>query len=96
MSIQRRVALIGSGEGPWVSTQGLRQPRVKVTGMKAGGAVIVTVCDSPQGFHRETSKQFRFEENGIHLLEEAPWMRVECSGGGRGVICDILTKKAVA
>lgn len=92
MGIQRRVALIGSGQGPWISTQGLREPRAKVTGLKEGGELTVELCESP-GVDRH-HKYFR--TNGVFELHEVPWMRVSCENGGRTVICDILTKKAVA
>lgn len=95
MGIQRRVALIGSGQGPWISTQGLKEPRAKVTGMKAGGRLYVLM--SP---HEEPGASenviLAIVENGVHELHEAKWMRVDCDGGGKNVICDILTRKAVA
>lgn len=93
MGIQRRVALIGSGEGPWISTQGLREPRVKITGLKEGGHVYIQMTRDPRDEERE---ERYVTENGVHVLTEYAWMRVRCVGGGRNVICDILTKKAVA
>ena len=95
MSTQRRVALIGSGEGPWISTQGLREPRAKITGMKDGGRlyIIMSPHEVPGA---EENLILAVEENGIHVLRESKWMRVSCEGGGRSVICDILTRKAVA
>lgn len=92
MGIQRRVALIGSGAGPWISTHGLREPRAKVTGLKAGGCLIVVSRDEENNL----TVVAEVRENGIFELREAGWMRVSCDGGGRNVICDILTKKAVA
>jgi hypothetical protein len=101
MAIQRRVALIGTGMGPWISTQGLREPTAKVTGMREGGRLRIIICDYevPQMFHGETpdeANEVSVSENGIFSLREARWMRVVCHDGGRNVICDILTKKAVA
>jgi hypothetical protein len=92
MGIQRRVALIGSGQGPWISTQGLKEPRAKITGLKEGGEVCVQLCDDPaqERWHNKT-----FQANGVYGLHESQWMRVACANGGKSVICDILTKKAV-
>lgn len=95
MGIQRRVALIGSGAGPWISTHGLAEPRVKVTGMRTGGHILVLMTDEDNPQH-ETAQRHQIVENGVHVLRESRWMRVICQQGGRNVICDILTKKAVA
>lgn len=89
MSIQRRVALIGSGAGPWISTLGLREPVAKVTGMQPGGLIRVYCCHTPGG----ASEIRLIEGNGKYDLKEVAWMMVECQGGGRKVICDILSKK---
>jgi hypothetical protein len=95
MGIQRRVALIGSGQGPWISTHGLAEPRAKVTGMKSGGKLYIVMSTHAEPQASE-NLILAVEENGVHVLREARWMRVSCDGGGRNVICDILTKKAVA
>lgn len=95
VGIQRRVALIGSGIGPWISTQGLREPRAKVTGLKTGGELCVAMSNEPNPEASEWAIR-TFQENGVHELRESRWMRVACANGGRNVICDILTKKAVA
>lgn len=87
--------MIGSGQGPWISTQGLAEPRAKVTGMKDGGELIVTVCNADNPV-QETSMFRIIKENGVYELKEGRWMQVHCHNGGRNVICDILTKKAVA
>lgn len=94
MGIQRRVALIGSGQGPWISTKGLAEPRAKVTGLKGGGEVKVLIRRDAGSY--ENDRILRIVENGVYVLHEAEWMQVSCENGGRGVICDILTKKAVA
>lgn len=92
MSIQRRVALIGTGTGPWISTKGLREPVAKVTGLRPGGTIVVTMCNA-QNPANETSAFKTISEDGRHELHEAQWMQVICVEGGRKVICDILSKK---
>lgn len=95
VAIQRRVALIGSGMGPWISTKGLMSPRAKITGMKNGGKICIamTDADDPRVEHSITQTM---DDNGVFDLVPAKWMRVWCNDGGRNVICDILTQKAVA
>jgi hypothetical protein len=95
MATQRRVALIGSGTGPWISTQGLAEPRAKVTGLKEGGELHIFIS------HNENPEEGPchirpVNENGVFDLVEGKWMRALCINGGRNVICDILTRKAVA
>jgi hypothetical protein len=86
--------LIGSGIGPWISTQGLREPRAKVTGMKQGGRVQIELAQVDPT--TAAPAVLEFSDNGVHVLSEVRWMRVRCLDGGRHVICDILTRKAVA
>lgn len=92
MSIQRRVALIGSGTGPWISTKGLREPVAKVTSLKPGGTLRVYCCQAEEP-HGAVSEIRIITENGKFELKDAQWMMVDCDGGGRNVICDILSKK---
>lgn len=92
MSIQRRVALIGSGTGPWISTKDLKEPVAKVTGLKPGGTIVITMCNALNPVN-ETSAFKTIDSDGRHELREAQWMQVVCVEGGRKVICDILTKK---
>ena len=92
MGIQRRVALIGSGTGPWISTLGLREPIAKVTGMKEGGKLMITMTNAQEPTSTGC-EVLTVDTNGKHVLREARWMRVDCVYGGRTVICDILSKK---
>lgn len=92
MTIQRRVALIGTGHGPWISTIGIKEPVAKITGLRPGGMILITLCRDPADATND-GRILNFTEDGKHPLHECNWMQVSCVDGGRKVICDILSKK---
>lgn len=93
MGIQRRVALIGSGRGPWISTLGLLKPVAKVTGLQNGGQIVIEMCDGANPEVAEVTFMEAIRENGKTVLREVHWMRAVGQEAGRNVICDILSMK---
>ena len=71
--MRQKVALIGSGTGPWISTVELQRPELYISGLRSGTHVVLEQSSSP-------TVESTFEQNGTFSVERAKWMRVRTEG----------------
>lgn len=85
----KKVAFIAGKEGPWVPTQDIPSPRLKVQGLSSGEIRVV----QRQG---ATEVETRVTTNGIHELKVADWSKVHYDGAATQVLCHIMAGRKVA
>lgn len=88
MSI-RRLALVGTAVGPFIRTDRIKTPVLRVTGLPTGGTVHVRL------FRGENVQELQAAGNGELDVPYAEWMQVHCNAPkGHRTICSILTKRS--
>ena len=88
---QRKIALVGTATGPWISVRNMRPLSVKVS-MPAGLQVQVFVT---AGEHQDdTGKMLIITEPGEYPLMDGNWARVYVMGGKPdAVLCTLYSRK---
>lgn len=86
----RRIALIGTNEGPWVDISRIKNPVLRVCKLPSHGKVVVTMklSDGDSFF-------VALDANGDHSLPVGSWAQVSVRNCTQHfTVCEILSKKA--
>lgn len=86
MPVIKKVVLIGAKDSPYISSRGMRKPRVVVRGDK-DVRVLVTVCDTFDGEKVEC-----VVPSGDHEIGTGSWMKASViEGDHTSVFCTIVS-----
>lgn len=80
----RRLALVGTAIGPWICTQRIPEPILRIAGL-VEGKVLVHMRDD-----HKAAQTHEVAENGEHPVPAAAWMCVELTHPSRSTICEII------
>lgn len=83
----RRLAMLGSRSGAWISIQGMRNPHLRITNSK-GARVLVQLVQADQ-----SAEEKHFAGDGVYALPEADFARVSSGEGNTKMICDIISRR---
>lgn len=86
----RRLALLGSKSGAWISILGMPNPHLRIC-ESAGSPVNVAVV-----LQDDSVDEMLFVGDGEYPIGEASWVRVSCGKGNTKMICDIVSRRRVA
>lgn len=81
----RKAALVGCAEGPWVSTGDLENPHAEVK-LPDGAEVEIQ--------HHDTDEVLRISSAGVHPIASAMWTRVVVTRGDcRAVLVSFVSRR---
>ena len=90
----RRLALLGTAQGPWICTNGVQRPQARIVGRPNGLKVVVFVCYDSTISRESAIEELEVDVSGPHILPEAPWMRVSAPGAPKTMIVEIISRAA--